>query len=73
MRTPLPLVMFLFLALCAAGALDAQIGNPITSNPIPAPITKRGLTVEIRDVVRDRKSTRLNSSHIQKSRMPSSA
>ena len=25
------------------------------------------------DVIRDRKSTRLNSSHIQKSRMPSSA
>jgi len=52
MRTPLPLVTFLFLALCAARALDAQIGDPITSNPIPAPITKRGLTVEIRDVVR---------------------
>ena len=52
MRTPLPLVTPLFLALCAVGALDAQIGNPITSNPIPAPITKRGLTVEIRDLVR---------------------
>jgi len=52
MRTPLPLVTLLFLALSAGAAIDAQIGNPITSNPIPAPITKRGLTVEIRDVVR---------------------
>ena len=32
---------------------------------------KRGYTAE--DVVRDRKSTRLNSSHIPLSRMPSSA
>ena len=52
MRLRLPLVLLLFLALCAAGAIHAQSGNPITSNPIPAPITKRGLTVEIRDVVR---------------------
>ena len=44
--------MLLFLALCAAGAIDAQTGNPITSNPIPARIPKRGLTVEIVDVVR---------------------
>ena len=49
MRRPAPLVTLLLLALCAAGAPDAQIG-PIISNPIPAPITKRGLTVEIRDV-----------------------
>ena len=28
---------------------------------------------EVKDVTEDRKSTRLNSSHIQKSRMPSSA
>jgi len=52
MRTPLPIVTLLFAALCAAGVIDAQTGNPITSNPIPAPITKRGLTVEIRDLVR---------------------
>src|SRR5438034_7797786 len=57
MRTGLPLAIFLSLALCAAAAIHAQSGNsitsnPITSNPIPAPITKRGLTVEIRDVVR---------------------
>ena len=55
MRTGLPLAIFLSLALCAAGAMHAQSGNPInpiTSNPIPAPIAKRGLSVEIRDVVR---------------------
>ena len=32
-----------------------------------------GRIVEIGRIRRDRKSTRLNSSHIQKSRMPSSA
>jgi hypothetical protein len=52
LRTPLPLVTLLVVAQSAAGALDAQIATPITSNPIPAAVTKRGLTVEIRDVVR---------------------
>src|SRR5882672_608090 len=57
MRTRLPLATFLSLALCGAAAIHAQSGNPttntpITSNPIPAPIAKRGLTVEIRDLVR---------------------
>jgi Glucose / Sorbosone dehydrogenase len=37
----------LVLALCAAGAIHAQIRNPIE-----APIEKRGLSVEIRDVAR---------------------
>ena len=32
-----------------------------------------GTAAYVGDVVKDRKSTRLNSSHIQKSRMPSSA
>jgi Glucose / Sorbosone dehydrogenase len=36
------------VALWTAGALYAQI----TSNPIPAPVEKRGLAVEIRDLVR---------------------
>jgi hypothetical protein len=50
--------MILVLVICVPGGpggiigVDAQIGSPITSNPIPAPITKRGLAVEIRDVVR---------------------
>jgi hypothetical protein len=37
-----------FLAILSGGASDAQI----TSNPIPAPIEKRGLAVEITDLVR---------------------
>lgn len=43
------------VALCAAGAIAAigtQTDEPITSNPIPEPVTKHGLSVEIRDLVR---------------------
>ena len=47
MRIRMSLVIIMFLALVAARALDAQIANPI-----PAPVEKRGLMVEIRDVVR---------------------
>ena len=47
MRTPLPLVVLLFLAISAAHSIHAQI-----TNPLPTPIVKRGLSVEIRDVVR---------------------
>src|SRR5262249_47841024 len=49
---PSPPLTLLVIALCAAGVLDAQPGAPIVSHPIPAPVTKHGLTVEIRDVVR---------------------
>ena len=52
MRTPMPLVILLFVGICAAGNTGTQLGQPITSHPIPVPVTKRGLTVEIRDVVR---------------------
>src|SRR5262245_8125687 len=45
-------VISLFVAAGAVAAIGAQSGAPITSNPIPAPITKGSLTVEIRDVVR---------------------
>jgi hypothetical protein len=45
MRSTVPLVV---IALLAAGPLFGQI----TSNPIPAPIEKRGIAVEIRDLVR---------------------
>jgi len=41
-------VVVLLLAMWATGAIEAQI----TSNPIPAPITKRGIAVEIKDLVR---------------------
>jgi hypothetical protein len=47
MRAPLPVILVLILALGAAAAIDAQINNPL-----PAPVVKRGLSVEIRDVVR---------------------
>jgi hypothetical protein len=44
----------LIVVFCAgvAAVIGAQGGAPITSNPIPAPITKGSLAVEIRDVVR---------------------
>ena len=47
MRTQVPIAGFLFLALWAAGVIHAQI-----KDPIPGPVAKRGLSVEIRDVVR---------------------
>ena len=47
MRIRMRLAIVLLLAVWAAGAIHAQI-----TNPIPAPVEKRGLTVEISDVVR---------------------
>ncbi len=47
MRIRTPLVMLVLLALSPARAVDAQI-----TDPLPASIEKRGLMVEIRDVVR---------------------
>ncbi|MDO8679380.1 MAG: PQQ-dependent sugar dehydrogenase [Acidobacteriota bacterium] len=47
MRKQMPLVIVMLLALGTARAMHGQIANPI-----PAPIQKRGLMVEIRDVVR---------------------
>ena len=47
MDKKLPLVLLLLCACSGAGLLYAQV-----TNPIPAPITKRGLGVEIRDVAR---------------------
>src|SRR5439155_17605606 len=48
MRMRVPLVVVVVLAVWAAGSIRAQI----TSNPIPAPVVKRGLSVEIRDIAR---------------------
>ena len=48
MRTGMRFVIVLLLAIWAAGVIEAQI----TSNPIPAPIVKRGLAVEVKDLVR---------------------
>lgn len=49
-------ILMLWLAAWTAGAIQAQI----TSNPIPAPIVKRGLAVEIADFARlpDSRGTR---------------
>src|SRR5262245_47038764 len=53
MQTSIRLVVVLLLAIWTAGTIHAQIaGGPIAANPIPAPIVKRGLAVEIRDLVR---------------------
>src|SRR2546425_1750485 len=53
MRTRMPLFIIPLLSLWIAGASDAQITSiPITSNPIPTPIEKKGLAVEVRDLVR---------------------
>jgi hypothetical protein len=48
MKTRMPLGIIPLLAVWAAGPTDAQI----TSNPIPEPIVKRGLAVEVKDLVR---------------------
>ena len=48
MRLTMPLVIAPLFAILSGGASDAQI----TSNPIPTPIEKRGLAVEIKDLVR---------------------
>src|SRR5688572_14040965 len=47
MRARIPLVVVSLLTLAVAGAIHAQVANPI-----PAPVEKRGLMVEIRDVTR---------------------
>ena len=47
MRMRIPLVILIVLAFWAAGAMHAQIGNPIAE-----PLVKRGLSVEIREVAR---------------------
>ena len=56
--------------------IRGPFGNPVVEKPdvltaITGPVRK--LLDRARELVSDRKSTRLNSSHIQKSRMPSSA
>jgi len=47
MRSRTPLVVIVLLALISGRAVDAQIADPL-----PAPIEKRGLMVQISDVVR---------------------
>ena len=52
MKTLMRLVVIVLLAIWSARAIHAQITGAITANPIPTPIVKRGLAVEIRDLVR---------------------
>src|SRR5438093_12542884 len=47
MRIRMPIVVFSLLAVWTAGAIRAQI-----SDPIPARVEKRGLTIQIKDLVR---------------------
>ena len=53
----------------------AIIGAGAVGSTLAFAAAQRGVAREIvlEDIAKDRKSTRLNSSHIQKSRMPSSA
>jgi hypothetical protein len=48
MRRRMPLVAIPLLAIWTASAAD----DPITSNPIPEPIVKHGLAVQVKDLVR---------------------
>ena len=52
MPTQLRLVTVLLLAVWSAGARGWQGGTPIVGRPTPTPVVKRGLTVQIRDLVR---------------------
>ena len=53
--------------------LMGKLPNLADAKVIPADLTSEYWTPEYRDWETDRKSTRLNSSHSAKSRMPSSA
>ena len=87
-RSPAAAVLVAALILAGCATATQQIA-PVGQPPRPVvEILPNGLTLIVQDHraadieavylwvgtgVRDRKSTRLNSSHIQKSRMPSSA
>ena len=57
------------MAAPVAHVAPVHASRPAMAEPAGAPATRGTQYLE----VKDRKSTRLNSSHIQKSRMPSSA
>ncbi len=52
MRVRIALVGVLVILLAAGWMHGQTTSNPITSNPIPTPIEKRGLAVQIKDLVR---------------------
>ena len=47
MRIRVPLVILIVLAVWAAGAMQAQV-----SDPLPVHVVKRGLTVQIKEIAR---------------------
>ena len=77
-RSLLALCAALMVALAAgAPTLEAQTGKGTikiaTQSPLSGGQAALGEGIKLGAQLGDRKSTRLNSSHIQKSRMPSSA
>ena len=82
-------IYFQVLALCAGKAVSAQTSRGQEQNRFkrvrsPVDFTCRSIlliqigkflpeTCETKTIILDRKSTRLNSSHVRTSRMPSSA
>jgi Glucose / Sorbosone dehydrogenase len=52
MQVLMRIAIVLQLAIWTAVTIRAQIGTAIANNPIPAAIVKRGLAVEVRDLVR---------------------
>ena len=75
------MVLFVLLAACGshggdhAAAADAALSSPLGVRPDESPAATLPIERVVLDEIsfEDRKSTRLNSSHSAKSRMPSSA
>ena len=67
-------VLLILVARSLGGESFGRISFAYSFTYLFVLLTDFGLNILlVREVARDRKSTRLNSSHIQKSRMPSSA
>ena len=72
--TPVPATTSTFAEFVSGNAVPAPDGAPLWASTRGGTLWLwRGATGSVGSDLRDRKSTRLNSSHIQKSRMPSSA
>ena len=67
------LSVVLVFYLVGLGLSESQIGLLLTSTLIGDTVVSLYLTTRADRIGRDRKSTRLNSSHMVQSRMPSSA
>jgi len=52
MPGPAARAALLLVTISAAVAIEAQAPGPITSNPLPEPVAKKGIAVQIKDVVR---------------------